>query len=161
MFVLGQSGCEQATGVAELPAKVDTRPVFGAYADYTPDKIHITPLTEFLSVGDAKGDSKIVVYVSLLDSFGSQVKSPGVFRFELYEYAQRSAEPKGRRVVIWSDIDVTGASDNNKYWHDFLRAYQFSLPLTLPSDQNYVLQVTFLSVSGKRLSDELTLKPTK
>ncbi len=161
MFILGQSGCEQTAGVAASPAKVDTGLDVSAYSDYAPAKIHITPLTGVVGSTDAQSGSKIDVYVSLLDSFGSQVKSPGIFRFELYEYAQRSAEPKGRRVAIWPDIDLTGSADNNRYWHDFLRAYQFDLPLELQSDQNYVLQVTLLSVSGKRLSDELVLKRTK
>jgi len=161
VLILSQSGCEQAAAVVESPAKVDAGPVFGVYADYVPAKARITPLSEVISGPDARNGSKIVVYVNLLDSFGSQVKSPGIFRFELYEYAQRSAEPKGRRLVIWPDIDLTGAADNNRYWHDFLRAYQFNLPLELQSDQSLVLQVTFLSVSGKRLSDELILKHTK
>lgn len=161
MFILGQSGCEQTAGVAAPPAKVDTGSDVSAYSDYAPAKIHITPLTEVVSSADAQGSSKIDVYVSLLDSFGSQVKSPGVFRFELYEFAQRSAELKGRRMAIWPDIDLTIAADNNQYWQDFLRLYEFNLPLEPPSEQGYVLQVTFLSVSGKRLSDELVLKHTK
>lgn len=161
MLILGQCGCEQAAGVAESPAKVDTGPNVSAYGDYSPAKIHITPLTGLAGSADAKGSSKIDVYVSLLDSFGSQVKSPGVFRFELYEYAQRSAEPKGGRVVIWPDINLTDAAENNRYWHDFLRAYRFDLPLEPRSDQSYVLQVTFLCVGGKRLSDEFIFKQSK
>ena len=160
MFILGQSGCEQTAGVAAPPAKVDPNLIgISTYRDYAPAKIHITPLTGI--VGDIKGGLRIDTCVSLLDSFGSQVKSPGVFRFELYESAQRSAEPKGRRVTIWPDIDLTAAADNNRYWQDFLRLYQFNLPLEPQSEQDYVLQVTFLSVSGKRLSDELVLKHTK
>jgi hypothetical protein len=161
MLVLGQSGCEQTAGVAAPPAKVDTGPDVSAYSDYAPAKIHITPLTGIVGSADAQGSSKIDIYVSLLDSFGSQVKSPGVFRFELYEYAQRSAEPKGRRIAIWPDIDLTISADNNHYWQDFLRLYEFNLPLELQGDQNYVLQMTFLSVGGKRLSDEIVLKHTK
>jgi len=161
MLVLSQSGCEQPTGVAAPPAKADAGPDVSAYSDYAPAKIHITPLTGVVSSADSQSSSKIDIYVSLLDSFGSQVKSPGVFRFELYEYAQRSAEPKGRRIAIWPDIDLTIAADNNRYWQDFLRLYEFNLPLELQGDQNYVLQMTFLSVGGKRLSDEIVLKYTK
>jgi hypothetical protein len=151
MLVLGQCGCEQAGGVAESPAKVDIGPNVSAYGDYSPAKIHITPLTGLAGSADANGSSKIDVYVSLLDSFGSQVKSPGVFRFELYEYAQRSAEPKGGRVVIWPDINLTDAAENNR----------FDLPLEPQSDQSCVLQVTFLCVGGKRLSDEFIFKQSK
>lgn len=161
MFVLGQSGCEQTAGVATPPAKVHTGPDVSAYSDYAPAKIHITPLTGIVGSTDAQGSSKIDIYVSLLDSFGSQVKSPGIFRFELYEHVQRSAEPKGRRMAIWPDIDLAGAAANSQYWQDFLRLYEFHLPLEPQSDQGYVLQVTFLSVSSKRLSDELLLKHAK
>jgi len=161
VLVLGQSGCEQTAGVATPPAKADTSLDFSVYSDYAPVKIHITPLTGIVSSSDAQSSSKIDIYVSLLDSFGSPVKSPGIFRFELYEFAQRSAEPKGRRISIWPDIDLTIATDNNRCWQDFLRLYKFNLPLEPQSEQGYVLQVTFLSVNGKRLSDELVLKHTK
>lgn len=161
MLVLGQSGCEPPADVTSAPAKIDSGANVSVYSGYRAAKIRITPLTELVVSVDAQGSSKINVYVHLLDSFGSQIKSPGIFRFELYEYAQRSAEPKGRRVVIWPDMDLTAPAENNRYWHDFLRAYQFNLPLEQQSDQSYVLQVTFLCVSGKRLSDELILKYAK
>jgi len=86
---------------------------------------------------------------------------PGVFRFELYERVVRSAEPKGRRIVIWPDIDLTGAAENNEYWRDFLRAYEFNLPFEAQIKQCYILQVTYLSPSGKRLSAELSLECTQ
>jgi hypothetical protein len=161
LFVLGQSGCEQAAGVAEPPSKIDTGPDVSAYTDYTPAKIHITPLTEISSSEDAAHGSKIDVYVSLVDAFGSQIKSPGIFRFEAYEHVQRSASPRGSRAVIWPDIDLTQAAENSKYWQDFLRTYKFHLDFNLPRDHSYVLQVTFLSVGGRRLCDEFVLKGTE
>jgi hypothetical protein len=97
----------------------------------------------------------------LLDSFGCQVKSAGVFRFELYERVERSAEPKGRRVVIWPDIDLIDAAANNENWRDFLRAYEFNLDFDLQGSQNYVLQVTCLCPGGKRLSAEFGLECMK
>jgi len=130
------------------------------YTPYSPAEIDILPLTEFVSIGEAEERSKIKVYVSLLDSFDCQMKALGVFRFELYEYAQRSAEPKGRRIVIWPDIDLTNAVENNNYWRDFLRAYEFDLDFEPQNHQNYVLQVTFLCPSGRRLSAESALKHT-
>ena len=75
--------------------------------------------------------------VSLLDPFDCQIKSPGVFRFELYEYVQRSAEPKGQRVIIWPDIDLTECSENNNHWRDFLRAYEFNLDFGPQRNQCY------------------------
>jgi len=131
------------------------------YAPYTPAKIDILPLTECTGGSNAGGKSKIKVYVSLLDSFGYQMKSPGVFRFELYERVPRSAEPKGKRISIWPDINLTDVVENNRYWQDFLRAYEFSLPFEPETSQNRILQVTCLCPNGKRLSAEFTLPNTK
>lgn len=131
-----------------------------AYACYMPAKVDIMPLTELVTAGGTQG-SQIRLYVSLLDAFGSQTKAPAVFRFELYEYVQRSAEPKGRRAVIWADIDLTDPPVNNEYWRDFLRAYEFNLPFEQAAGQTYILQVTCLCPNGSRLASEFTLKHAK
>jgi len=129
------------------------------YKDYLPVKIDIMPLTEM--VDENSEGSGIKAYVSLLDSFGCQVKSPGVFRFELYERVMRSAEPKGRRIHIWPDIDLTPARKNNNYWRDFLRAYAFSLDLDFHNSRSYILSVTCICPKAGRLSADFLLKPAK
>ena len=131
------------------------------YARYTPEKIDIVPLTEYSGDSDAGEESKIKVYLSLLDSFGYQMKSPGIFRFELYERVPRSAEPKGRRIGIWPDNDLTDVVENNRFWRDFLRAYEFSLPFDSETNQNYILQATCICPNGKRLSAEFALTQAK
>jgi len=165
IFILGQAGCEEPSAddsiQTEPSPKADSDFDVSIYAPYDPIKIDIMPLTGFVNLGDAKGTSEgsrkpepqINLYVSLLDSFGSQTKSPGVFRFEMYEHVQRSAEPKGERVAIWPDLDLTNVVENNRYWRDFLRAYQFNLPFEPASNQSYILQVTFRCPTGKRLLD--------
>lgn len=154
-------GCEQPAGTDETTAKkniiIDK---LSSYTRFAPSKIDIMPLTEFISPDDTQ-KSRINIYVSLLDSFGSQIKSPGIFRFELYEYIQRSAESKGKRAIIWPDVDLTDPVKNNKSWRDFLRAYVFSLPCEKSINQDYILQATCLCPNGKRLSSEFTLKHTK
>ena len=131
------------------------------YSRYTPVKIDIMPLTEFIRTGDDEEASKIKAYVSLLDVFDSQIKAPAVFRFELYEYIQHSPEPKGRRIIIWPDVDLTEPSENNEHWRDFLRAYEFNLDFEPESSQSYILQATCSCPDGKRLSAEFGLKHTK
>jgi hypothetical protein len=131
-----------------------------SYTHYAPSKVDIMPLTEFVGPGDTQR-SKINVYVGLLDQFGSQIKSPGVFRFELYEHVSRLAKGKGRRVLIWPDIDLTDPVTNNDSWLDFLRAYQFSLPCELSEKQGYILQLTCMCPNGKRLTAEFTLRNAK
>jgi hypothetical protein len=155
------NGCNQPGTLNENPATTDNNAdMFSSYARYAPVKIDIMPLTEFSSLVDTQR-LKLNLYVSLLDQFGSQVKSPGIFRFELYEYIQRSAEPKGKRAIIWPDIDLTDPAKNNDYWRDFLRTYVFSLPCEQAISQDYILQVTYLCPNGKRLSSEFTLRHTK
>ena len=165
VYLFSQAGCEQTS----VDTSMQTEPTFQTESDssasifdsYSPVKIDIMPLTEFVSLNKADEKSDINVYVSLLDSFGSQKKSPGTFRFEIYESVQRSAEPRGRRIAIWPDIDLTNADKNNKYWRDFLRAYQFNLPFEPAINQSYILQITFLCPIDKRLSDEFILKHTE
>ena len=154
-------GCEPSPPTVEPPAKTDDGFNVSAYALYAPVSIKIMPLTEINRIRDDEGGSKINIFVSLLDSFDCQVKSPGIFRFELYERIPRSGEPKGRRIVIWPSIDLTEAAENNNYWRDFLGAYEFKLDFELQRNQTYILQVTCLCPNGKRLSAELVLKSEK
>ena len=158
IFLLVEAGCEQPPIRSELPADADNS--FNRFSTYASEKINILPLTEFVDVGDVE-QSQINLYVSLSDSFGSQIKSPGVFRFELYERVLPSAEPKGKRVVIWQDIDLTDPVRNNDHWRDFLRAYEFNLSFEPGGNRSYILQATCLCPSGKRLSAEFVLKRTK
>ncbi len=157
-MLLANAGCELFPG---LTAKTNNDvKELSVYSRFAPAKINIMPLTEFISIGDRQ-QPNINLYVSLLDSFGSQIKSPAVFRFELYQRVLRSAEPKGRRVVIWPDIDLTDPDANNEYWRDFLRAYEFDLPIEPDASQSYILQVTSLCPNGRRISAEFALKLTK
>ena len=155
------AGCDSVLVAPKSPPKSDTGLDVSIYTPYTPAKLDVLPLTELISSSGATRTLQINLYVSLLDSFGSQIKSPGVFRFELYEYVQRSADPKGARLVIWPDIDLTDPAKNNEHWRDFLRAYEFNLDFEADRNQTYVLYVTCLCPSGKRLSSGVVLKITK
>ena len=73
---------------------------------FVPEKIKFNQLTEFAQ------DGQITAYVDMLDQFGSRIKAAGIWRFELYEYVPRSAEPKGTRLYIWPDINLTDAKVN-------------------------------------------------
>jgi hypothetical protein len=155
------SGCESASPAAQMPPKPNSDFDGAVYAGYAPVKIDIMPLTEFIFPDGDEEASKIKVYVTLLDSFDCQIKSPGVFRFELYERIPRRSEPKGKRIIIWPDVDLVDPVENNEHWRDFLRAYEFDLNFVPVRDQSYILQVTSLCPSGKRLSAEFGLKHTE
>ncbi len=157
IFFLLITGCEKGRGTSGISDRSNNeKDKFSIYIDYCPEKIDIIPLTGFVKLGDAQ-QSQINLYVSLLDSFSSEIKSPCVFRFELYEKVQRSAEPKGKRVVIWPDIDLTEPAINNKYWRNFLRAYEFNLPFIPAGNQIYILEVTCLCPTGRRLTSDFTI----
>jgi hypothetical protein len=125
---------------------------------FAPVKIGILPLTELSSPSDAGQGGKLSVFVTLLDAFGSQMKAPGVLRFELYEHIPRSAQPKGQRLTLWPDVDLTSPAQNNKYWRDFLRAYEFVLDTQASRDKTYILEVTCMCPDGRRLLSEYVLK---
>ena len=158
IFLLAAAGCGQLTGRTSK-ADNDLNKI-SAYSHFAPDRINIMPLTEFINTDNARQIS-IKPYVSLIDPFGSQIISPGIFRFELYQRALRSAEPKGKRVVIWEDIDLTELAVNHEYWRDYLRAYEFDLPFEKDVNQSYILQVTCQCPNGRRLSTEFALKLTQ
>ena len=160
-LLLVMAGCRQMPADAKVLPNVDSGFSFSESAVYSPAKIDILPLTGFVYSDSNDGSAKIRVYVSLLDAYDCQIKSPGVFRFELYEYVHRSAEPKGKRVAIWPDINLLDQGENHKKWRDFLRAYEFELEFGPKSSQGYILQVTCLCPNGRRLSAEFVLKTTK
>ena len=165
LVLLVETGCERPQ---IGPKRNDTQPqtmsdcneAF-AYISYAPVKIVIIPLTDYSTTTVTGEGPKIEVYVSLLDPYGSQIKSPGTFRFELYERAARSAEPKGKRIILWPDFDLTNVAENDNRWRDFLRAYEFSLPFESQASQNYILQATCICPNGKRLSTEFSLPHAK
>jgi hypothetical protein len=156
------AGCESQEQGGESALRTDSasQGVF-VYAGYTPAKVDILPLTELVGGSEKSKASAMKVYVGLLDGFDCQIKSPGVFRFELYKKVERTAEPKGKRITIWPDIDLTEPGKNNEYWRDFLRAYEFILDFEPAGKPSYILQVTCLCPEGKRLSAEFALGEAK
>jgi hypothetical protein len=130
-------------------------------AGFAPARISILPLTELAGATDSSQPGTLSVYVSLLDSFGSQMKAPGVMRFEVYQHVPRSAEPKGQRINLWPDVDLTAPAQNNKCWRDFLRAYEFTLNAPTGPDETYILEATFLCPDGRRLSADFMLRSGK
>jgi len=158
--VLTCTSCQPGESAAPAVAENEDGPIVAAPCTlYAPVKIDIAPLTEFVPA-DQTHKPLIKLYVSLLDQFGSCVKSPGSFRFELYEHVPRSAESKGKRLAIWprSDLlDLNDPSTNNDYWRDFLRAYEFTLPLDQPAAGSHILQVTYFCATGRRITSEFEL----
>ncbi|MHC4574336.1 MAG: hypothetical protein ACYS76_09430 [Planctomycetota bacterium] len=157
LFVFSQAGCDPGAGWPLRSNENDSR-LLAAYASYSAAKVDIMPLSGCVSAGPAQDVPQIKVYVGVVGSFGCQIKWPGVFRFELYEYVPRTAAGRGRRIMIWPDVDLTEAAENNSYWRDYLRAYEFNLDFEPQPHRNYVLEVTFRCPRGRRLSDDFVFK---
>ncbi len=158
IFLLAGAGCEKPRLPLERGAPGNEGvEKLSFYSYYAPVKIDILPLTEFIFVNDIDR-SGINLYVSLLDQYGSQVKSPGTFRFELYEYVQHSGQQRGKRIKMWQDLDLNDPAANNEQWRDYLRAYEFNLPLDQSGTGDFILEVTCLCPNGRRLLSEYTLR---
>ncbi|MEJ2648838.1 MAG: hypothetical protein P8016_10575 [Sedimentisphaerales bacterium] len=154
-------GCAHLTSPTnQIPGPAGQTSALSIYSEYAPVKIDILPLTEF-NVNKETSQDEINLYVSLLDSFGSQIKSPCIFRFELYLKVERSSEPKGRRVMLWPDVDLKDLKINSEYWQNFLRAYEFHLPFEPQAEQPYILEVTCICLNSRRISSEFELKTSE
>ena len=159
LFCLVFGGCQTSSQKPKSSIVSESSCRNTAYSDYMPVKVGIMPLTEFAATSiESSQRTKISIYVSLYDNFGCEIKSPGVFRFELYEYVQLSAESKGRRIAIWPDVDLNDATKNNQHWRDFLRTYEFSLDFEPQNNQEYVLQATYINAGSRRISDEFLIE---
>jgi hypothetical protein len=151
LFVLLCCGCEEQvqTKQSDFPAIEIQKACL-----FVPEKIRFNQLTEFAQ------NWQITAYVDMLDRFGSRIKAAGIWRFELYDYVPRSADPKGARLYIWPDIDLTDAKTNYGLWQDYLRCYKFDLNLDvdLAGNKTYILQAVCFTADGKRLTDSIELK---
>jgi hypothetical protein len=147
-------GCEQQKKPLDMQQCIEEFEAFG------PDTLTIVGLTELKGTAQGEEAPKLKVFVKVLDSFGSAIKAPCVFRVELYEYVERSPSPRGKRIEIWPDVDLTEAGRTNAQWRDYLRAYEFNLDVgpKLDLGRVYIVEVTCLLPTGKRLYVQHNLK---
>jgi hypothetical protein len=155
LILLLTAGCETEYSP---PVSPEDKIIECEYLDpYQPVKAVFLPLSTVLAPDKAADPDTITAYISLKDSAGSSVKAPAVFRFELYQFRPLSTEPKGKRLYIWDDINLNAFNDNNRYWRDYLRAYEFRLLYHCPDCKKYVLEVTCMGPSGTRLLADIIL----
>lgn len=149
-------GCEPDDSEIDICTLSDAA-IMQAY--YVQD-IRFVGLTEIVTDSRNMENAELEIFIDLIDSDGIRIKSPGTFRFELYHFIPRTSQPMGKRVAVWPDIDLDDSEINNEYWRDFLRAYQFRLPLDFipqPTD-TFILQGTFMTPNDRRLSATFHLK---
>ena len=107
------------------------------------ERIRISALTEFVPVPSAPDKVQIKTLVELIDPLDTPIKTAFVARFELYEFLPLSSNPRGRRLTIWPERDLYDLGTNDELWEDFLRGYEFYLPLEFvpQPDKKYLLEV--------------------
>ncbi len=158
VIAITAAGCEIPDNSADPNispphSRQDTIP---AACVFTPERIRIIGLTEIIPDPGLGDEAVLSVYVDVFDAYDSHIKAPARFRFELYEFVPRSSEPRGDRLMIVPDIDLTEPAVNNRYWHDYLRTYIFDLPMNFrpAPDTTYTLEATCTTPQGRRLSDK-------
>jgi hypothetical protein len=149
-------GCEQEYSP---PARPETEAITECETlnTYQPTKAVFLPLSDVRTSDTDAGPDTIIAYIALQDSAGSTVKAPAVFRFELYQFRPLSADPKGKRLYIWDDINLNAFKDNNSFWRDYLRAYEFKFLYNCPDCRKYVLEATCTLPQGRRLPATIIL----
>lgn len=149
-------GCDMRFPASDLPGEMA---VHDSCA-YAASSTHIMGLTEIVVGGDSGEAAILKVYIDMLDPFDRRIKSPGVLRLEVYDFMPRASDPRGKRLFIQPDLDITDPVDNDKYWQDHLRTYRFDIPLEFsPSPGSaFIIEATFIPPGGKRLSDQFQLK---
>ena len=127
------------------------------FAPYSAESLEIIGLSELTPI---EGRARLKLFVRAMDSFGSAVKLPSIFRIELYDYVERSPSAAGKRIEIWPDIDLVDREENNAQWRDHLRAYEFNLDVKskLGPGGVYIVEVTCQNPLGKRMSAQRKLK---
>lgn len=129
---------------------------FGKCDCFAIKEFSVTPLTKFVEADD-KAVLKLVV--DALDSTGHRSKARFSLQCSLYRYLPRTADNKGELVQSWRPISLDAAAENNEYWNDYLRSYEFELGLDdLPGEQWYLVEIACQIPSGNRLFYEFMLK---
>jgi hypothetical protein len=123
-------------------------------------ELRISSLTEF--VRDAAVQTvSLRTLVEVVDANGFSSPVPCVMRFELYQFRPLSSDPRGKRLILWPQQDLTEAVKNSEHWKGYLRGYEFLLPVKEPlvSGRSYVLEATCL-LDRRRLTDVFTVRFT-
>jgi len=116
------------------------------------DGLRLLGLTE-LELNTTGDGVQVQVYVQVSEDIEATR-----FRFELYEFVPYDANPRGRRLVLWPDIEIGPAGVTNRYWRGHLGAYEFVLPVEPrpAAGKTYLLEVTAIG-ERTRLNDMIKL----
>ncbi|RKY08886.1 MAG: hypothetical protein DRP56_03440 [Planctomycetota bacterium] len=134
--VIVLTGCETA--------QVPMQPAVQRAGGVSIERIRISAITEFVPDVGSSTPMYVKTLIELFDASDSLVKVPCTFRFELYEFHPLSSDPRRRRLMIWPDQNLNDPDANDEHWNEFLRGYEFYLPLDFMPGQGkkYILEAT-------------------
>ena len=134
--MIGLTGCGTV--------QTSVQPVVQHGENVSIERINISALTEFVTDPALPDEVQLKVLLELFDAFDLPAPVPCILRFELYEFYPLSSDPRGKRLVIWPEKDLSNAENADEHWKDLLRGYEFYLPLGfMPQrDKKYVLEAT-------------------
>jgi hypothetical protein len=115
----------------------------------------------FSGVKDWTGDGKpdgFEVLLEFQDRFGDPTKAAGnPALFELFDYRQANADPRGQRLATWRGSIAT-LDEQRVSWNRTSRTYTFQLAFPqVSTSKSYVLNATFQIAAGKRFFDRIVL----
>ena len=108
------------------------------------ERIRISALTEFVTDAALPDEVQLKVLLEIFNASDPPVPVPCILRFELYDFHPLSSDPRGKRLVVWPEQDLSNAEKANAHWKALLRGYEFYLPLDfMPrQDKKYILEAT-------------------
>jgi hypothetical protein len=96
------------------------------------------------------------------DRFGDRTKAAGTILFELFEYRQGWADPRGARLANPWTASLSTYDEQKAHWETASGAYLFRLAFDqIAWNRNYVLTATFQSADGTRYFSRLVLRSTQ
>lgn len=154
LAILG-GGCSQQRATPDQAAREEMLRLL------MPERIEIIqPFTRIRSFDNDTVPDGIELLVRAVNHLGNPgLMLVGDVRVEIYGYVPASADHKGPQIDYW-DIPLKTRSDQQQYWNQLTQMYEFSLRVNaaeLPKAQKFVLQVTYGSPLGERLTDEFVL----
>jgi hypothetical protein len=146
VVALTVTGCTWLSGMRGDSGEKTEQEWMGMFG---PTSIQISFFTQSRDFDDNKGDDGLEICAQPFDKFGDPTKAVGNWRFEVFEYKERSLNRRGRRLCHWF-VPVLTPEDNARYYDSIDRSYRFPLlwDVAIPAGSRVIVQATFYPPGG-------------
>lgn len=145
------AGC--SSQVAPQPRTAEESRLFGPVS---------MKLDTFSKVKDWTGKGApdgVEALVEFDDRFGDRTKAAGTILFELFDYREAWADPRGARLANPWTASLSTYEEQKAHWETASGSYLFRLAIDqLAWNRNYVLTATFQSAGGARFFSQIVLR---